>query len=85
MSGKSLGPARFELDVTGDLTLHGATRPLSSHLVVEVQGRRLVARGTATLKQTDFGIEPVSVAGVVKVKNELALDIEIVAIAAPAE
>jgi polyisoprenoid-binding protein YceI len=85
VTGKSLGPARFELDVAGELTLHGATQPVSSRLVVEIQGKRLVARGQATLKQTDFGIEPVSVAGVVKVKNELDLDLEIVALAEPAE
>jgi polyisoprenoid-binding protein YceI len=85
VSGKILGPGRFELDVAGDLTLHGATQPVSSRLVVEVQGGRLVARGPATLKQTDFGIEPVSVAGVVKVKNELSLEIEIVALAGPPE
>jgi hypothetical protein len=32
-----------------------------------------------TVRQTDYGIEPVSVAGVVKVKNELAIEYTIVA------
>jgi hypothetical protein len=32
-----------------------------------------VATGATTIRQTDFGITPISVAGVVKVKNELAL------------
>ena len=40
---------------------------------------RMVARGRTSLKQSDFGIKPISVAGVVKVKNELAIDYEIVA------
>jgi polyisoprenoid-binding protein YceI len=81
VEGRSLGTERFELQVTGDLTLHGTTRPISARLLVVVEGRRLVARGRATIKQTDFGIEPVSVAGVVKVKNDLRLDMEIVALA----
>jgi polyisoprenoid-binding protein YceI len=85
VSGKRLGPARFELDVTGELTLHGVHQPVSCRLLVEVEGKRLVARGQATLKQTDYGIEPVSVAGVVKVRNELDLDLEIVAFAEAAE
>ncbi len=80
VKGKSVGATRFELDVAGELSLHGVTRPVALHLGVDVQGARLVARGQATLKQTDFGMTPVSVAGVVKVKNELGLDIEIVAV-----
>jgi polyisoprenoid-binding protein YceI len=80
VKGKSLGATRFELDVAGELSLHGVTRPVSSHLVVDIQGERLVARGQAILKQTDFGMTPVSVAGVVKVKDELSLDLEITAL-----
>jgi polyisoprenoid-binding protein YceI len=85
VTGRRVGPTRFELDLAGELTLHGVTRPVSSHVAVEVEGDRLLVRGQAALKQTDFGIDPVSVAGVVKVKNELALDLELVATASPAE
>lgn len=85
VKGRSLGSERFELEITGDLTLHGATRPISARLLVGIEGRRLVARGRATLKQTDFGLQPVSVAGVVKVKDDLGLDVEIVALAKTAE
>ena len=35
--------------------------------------------GKFTIKQTDFGIKPVSVGGVVKVKDELAISFTIVA------
>jgi len=80
VKGKRLGAARFGLEVLGELSLHGVTRPVSAQLVVEVQGERLVARGQIILRQTDFGMTPVSVAGVVKVKNELSLDLEVVAI-----
>jgi hypothetical protein len=46
---------------------------------VERKGGRLVAEARFRLRQTDFGIEPVSVAGVVKVKDELDLEAHIVA------
>src|SRR4030095_2265659 len=45
--------------IQGDLTLHGQT-----HLVkVEVQGQGGHYRGSATISQKDFGIEPLRVAG----------------------
>ena len=64
--------------VRGELNLHGQTRPIR----LEVQGENGHYRGTAELKQRDFGIEPVSVGGgTVKVKNELRVEFEIVAAA----
>jgi hypothetical protein len=39
--------------------------------------------GETALRQTDFGLQPVSVAGVVKVKDELGLALTIVARASP--
>jgi hypothetical protein len=61
--------------VRGDLTLHGQTRP------VEVKVERQSSRyfGSVELKQKDFGIAPVSIAGgSVKVKNELRIEFQIV-------
>ena len=62
-------------NVTGDLTLHGQTHPV----LVSVKKEKGAYAGSAKLKQTDFGITPVAVAGgTVKVKDELSLDFEIV-------
>lgn len=41
-------------------------------LRVEVCGDTLMATGSLVVRHTDFGLTPVSVAGVVKVKNEIA-------------
>lgn len=61
--------------VRGDLTLHGQTKPLT--LDVALQDGHY--RGAVTLKQRDFGIAPVSVAGgTVKVKNEIKIEFDIV-------
>ena len=60
--------------VSGELTLHGMTRPV----LVKVEQRGSSYTGSATLKQTEFGINPVTVAGgTVKVKDaiEIAFDI----------
>jgi polyisoprenoid-binding protein YceI len=61
--------------VHGELTVRGQTRPVK----VEVGGQNGHYRGAANLKQTDFGITPVTVGGgAVKVKNELRVEFEIV-------
>ena len=60
--------------VNGELTLHGQTRPVK----VDVEGQNAHYRGTARLRQTEFGIEPVSIAGgAVKVKDEVRIEFEI--------
>jgi hypothetical protein len=60
--------------VSGSLSLHGRTRPISLH-ILHSNGRY---HGDAILKQLDFGITPVSVAGgTVKVKNELKIEFDI--------
>jgi len=60
--------------VHGNLALHGKDRPVA----VEVTLKGEHYRGSATLKQTDFGITPVTVAGgTVKVKNEVKIEFEI--------
>lgn len=61
--------------VTGELTLHGQSRSIRA----EVDYAEGAYTGRSTIKQTDFGINPVSVAaGVVKVKNELEIQFVVV-------
>jgi len=73
--------------VAGNLKLHGALRPVTLEVSepadeVSAAGGRPKIRhyqGTTTLKQSLFGIKPVSVAGgTVKVKDELKIDFDIV-------
>jgi polyisoprenoid-binding protein YceI len=60
--------------VHGNLALHG-----KDHLIaVEVTLKDERYRGSATLKQTDFGITPVTVAGgTVKAKDEVKVEFDI--------
>jgi polyisoprenoid-binding protein YceI len=64
---------RFQL--RGDLTLHGTTRPVEFPLTFS----NAHYAGSVKLKQTDFGITPVTVAGgTVKVKDVIEVVFEIV-------
>lgn len=60
--------------VSGSLSLHGRTKPISLH-IQRSNGRY---HGDAVLKQGDFGISPISVAGgAVRVKDELKIEFDI--------
>ena len=70
---EAVGPDRWT--VTGRLDIHGVTRP-ASFTVVRQAGRY---RGTVLLRQRDFGIQPISIAGgTVKVKDELKVEFDVV-------
>jgi polyisoprenoid-binding protein YceI len=68
------GPAGVRnISIRGDLTLHGVTRAITLPVRLELGPDSMRATGATTLLQRDFGIAPISIAGVVKVKNELAV------------
>jgi len=76
------GDGAFNVELRGDLTLHGTTREVVVPATLLLAGRRLQVRGTAVVKQTDYGIRPVSVGkGAVKVKDEVEIDFSLVSFA----
>ena len=76
-------PASATVLVEGDMTLHGTTRRMVIRAAVTLgPGDRITARGTFSLKQSDYGIVPVTAGGgTVRVKDEL--DIRFVLSAKP--
>lgn len=78
-SAKPGAKGAVELVVRGKLTLHGVSRDLTVPVHVDVEGESLRASGSTKVRQTDFGIKPISVAGVVKVKDEVVIEWRLVA------
>lgn len=79
-AAKAGAEGSWDVSLTGDLTLHGTTKPLTIPVALTLKGDTLTAKGKATIKQTDFGMKPVSAAGgTVKVKDELEMAFSIVA------
>jgi len=71
----------YQVKISGDLSLHGVTRNRQVTATVDIAGDILRVKGEFPLLQTDYKITPVSVAaGTVKVKDELKLSFDIVAI-----
>jgi polyisoprenoid-binding protein YceI len=80
VSSNTLGEGRYQVNVSGDLCLHGVTRPLRVPAQLTVLGDMFRAAGEISLSQTSFGIQPVSVAGgTLKLKDELKFTFDIVA------
>jgi polyisoprenoid-binding protein YceI len=84
VSGKPVSQGSYELTVAGEVSLHGVTRPVTVPLRVDLHGEALTATGKFVVKQTDFGIEPVSAAGgLVKVEDDVTITLRMNAQPAP--
>ena len=68
----------MDLVVDGRLTIRGVTQPVSAPVHVAFNGDALTATGRFTVKQSAFGIKPVTVGGVVAVKDALDIRFSIV-------
>jgi polyisoprenoid-binding protein YceI len=75
---KNQAGTTLDVLVTGQLTLHNVTRPITVPITVRLEGNTLTATGRFPVKQTDYGIKPVSVGGVVSVKDAVNVSFTIV-------
>jgi len=80
VSAAKTGEGQYQARISGDISLHGVSRPLTIPARLEFGDKVLHAKGDFSLKQSSFGIKPVSVAGgTVKVKDEVKFAFDIVA------
>jgi polyisoprenoid-binding protein YceI len=75
---KSHTGATLDVLVTGQLTLRGVAREITVPVSVRMEGRTLTATGRFPVKQSEFGMKPVSVGGVVSVKDVVNISFTIV-------
>lgn len=71
---------RYWVALNGELTLHGVTKsvPVSARAVLA--GNTVCARGEFSVRQSEFGIAPVTAAaGAIKIKDEVKCTFDIVA------
>jgi polyisoprenoid-binding protein YceI len=77
--GEAIEPGRYRLRVRGTLVLKGRSFPVEVPLEVRQAGNEIQARGEVEWRLRDLGLEPPSVAGVVRVANEFKVSFEITA------
>jgi polyisoprenoid-binding protein YceI len=62
----------YQVQVSGDLTIHNVTRPITTNGTVEVKGNAVNAKAVFKVKPSEYGISIPSV-----VENKIAKDVEI--------
>jgi polyisoprenoid-binding protein YceI len=75
---KSNQGATLDAIVTGQLSLHNVTRSITVPVAARMEGQTLIATGRFPIKQSDYGMKPVSVGGVVSVKDTVNVSFTIV-------
>jgi polyisoprenoid-binding protein YceI len=77
---QKVADGRLNAGVNGELSFHGVTQPLTLQANVNVLGTLLRIGGDFTLRQSDYGIKPVSfAAGALRLKDELKFTFDLVA------
>jgi len=76
---KSQTSTALDLLVAGRLTLRDVTQAVTAPVHVALEKDALTAHGTFSIKQSDYGITPISVAGAVAVKDALAISFTVLA------
>jgi polyisoprenoid-binding protein YceI len=82
VTGKPAGPTgsdRYDLSITGDLTLHGVTRQITIPTTVTIAGNDLRATGEFSIDRGDFNVKATSaVHGLVRVRDKVKFTFDIV-------
>lgn len=74
------GEGFYWANITGKLTLHGATQPQQISAQVTLRDNQLRGNGEFTVRQSAYGIKPVSVAGgTLKIKDDVKVTFDFVA------
>ena len=79
VTGKAAGPSQYELKISGELTLHGITRPIVIPAKVTVSGNDLRAVGEFSIDRSDFKVKATSAFhGMVRVRKTVKFTFDIV-------
>jgi polyisoprenoid-binding protein YceI len=80
VTGAAPGPGSFRVVIEGTLTLRGISHPQQIEAQVNITRDRLSANGQCHVRQSDYGVKPLSlVGGAIKLKDEIDLSFDIVA------
>lgn len=66
----------FTFQLTGDLTVHGVTRPVTWDVTARIEGDRLVGTAVTRVTFQDFGMEQPRVAIVLSVEDTIQLELD---------
>ena len=77
--GKSLGSGRYDLKISGNLTLHGVIRPIEIPAQVTLTGNDMRAVGEFSIDRGDYKVKATSAFhGLVRIRGKLKFNFDIV-------
>jgi polyisoprenoid-binding protein YceI len=69
----------YSFKVTGNLTVHNVTKPVTFDVTASLSGNTLSGTATAGIKMSDFGVGPITLAGMIQTQDDVALTLKFVA------
>ena len=66
--------------VTGDLTVKETTRPVTFDVTARIEGDTLVGTATTTILMSEYGVGPITLAGILGTEDEVKITLTFVAI-----
>lgn len=69
----------YTFSITGDLTVHEVTKPVTFNVLANLNGNTLTGTATTAVKLSDFGVGPISIAGILNTEDDVKLTLTFVA------
>jgi polyisoprenoid-binding protein YceI len=69
----------YSFKVTGDLTVHNVTKPVTFDVTASLNGTTLTGTATTMVKMSDFGVGPITLAGMLQTQDDVKLTMNFVA------
>jgi polyisoprenoid-binding protein YceI len=69
----------YSFKVTGNLTAHNVTKPVTFDVTASLNGTTVTGTATTTIKMSDFGVGPITLAGMLQTQDDVKLSMQFVA------
>lgn len=69
----------YSFRVTGDLTVRDTTKPVTFEVRASLSNQTLTGSATTTILMSDFGVGPISIAGILQTEDTVKVTLEFVA------
>ena len=69
----------YNIKVTGNLTVHQVTKPVTFDVKAKLTGNTLSGEATAQVLMSQFGVGPISLLGILQTQDPVKLTIDFVA------
>jgi polyisoprenoid-binding protein YceI len=69
----------YSFKVNGNLTVHNVTKPVTFDVTASLSGTTLSGTATTMIKMSDFGVGPITLAGMLQTQDDVKLTMQFVA------